>query len=366
MVDKGIVMPLTLAGHNNRVSPEKLNSFCVEAMLKSGMREIDAQTTARVLVTTDMWGIFTHGTRHLRNYLRKVRAGGIDTQLAPEVVSEGQVWAIIDGHGAIGMVPSCMAMELAIHKAKTYGLAYVGVKNSGHFGAAGYYANMAIPHDMIGVAMSNADVNMTVPGARGSTIGNNPLAYAIPAGREKSIFLDIALSAVAASKIFAAKGLGAAIPDNWIVDEKGLPTTDASHYPLSGSLLPMAGHKGYGLAVLVEVLAAVLTGSAVTTQAKSWLLDLAAFPNIGHAFLAIDIGAFMPIALFKERIDRMIREIHESPLAQGAEHIYLPGEMEWQKYEQQSKNGIDLPTDVMTDVIGIAEDVGLDATGLFN
>ncbi|MGL4649934.1 MAG: Ldh family oxidoreductase, partial [Caldilineaceae bacterium] len=122
-------------------------------MRKSGLGAEDARLVAEVLVTTDMWGIHTHGTRHLRNYLRKMRAGGIDTQAVPEVVSEGEVWAIIDGHAAIGMVPSCMAMELAIRKARTYGLAYVGVHNSGHFGAAGYYANMAIPHDMIGVAM---------------------------------------------------------------------------------------------------------------------------------------------------------------------------------------------------------------------
>jgi ureidoglycolate dehydrogenase (NAD+) len=355
---------MTSASSSRTVAPEKLKAFCVEALLKVGMREADAFTVATVLVTTDTWGIFTHGARHLRNYLRKIRAGGIDPQAAPEVVSEGPAWATIDGHAAIGMVPSCLAMELAIRKAQTFGLAYVGVRKSSHFGAAGYYANMAVPHDMIGLVMSNADPNMTAPGARVSVIGNNPLAFAVPAGQEKPVFLDIAMSTVAASKILAAKGLGVPIPENWIVDENGIPTISTSGYPLTGSLQPMAGHKGYGLAILIEVLSAVLTGAAVTTEVGRWISDLSRPPGTGHAFIAIDIGTIMPAMEFKARVDRMIRDIHAAPLAQGAERIYLPGEMEWEKRERAMQHGMTLPADVMADMIGIGEDVGLDAMGL--
>ncbi len=354
--------PTHFAGR--KIQPEKLEAFCAGALLEAGMSELDARTVATVLVTTDMWGIFTHGTRHLHNYLRKMQSGGINPQGVPKVISEGAAFALIDGDAAMGMVSACMAMELAIRKAKVCGVGYVGVRHSAHFGAAGYYVNMAVPHDMIGIAMSNADPNMTVPGARGSVIGNNPLAYAVPAGREKPIFLDIAMSTVASSKILAAQALGAPIPDNWLVDENGQPTTDASRYPFAGSLLPMGGHKGYGLAVLIEVLAAALTGAAVTREVKSWLLDLASSPNLGHAFLAIDVGALIPVEFFKERIDQMIQELHESPLAQGAERIYLPGEIEWENREKAQQYGIALPADVLADLVSIGQEMGIDSTGL--
>lgn len=350
---------------SRKIQPEKLEAFCAEALLCRGMREPDARTVATVLVTTDMWGIFTHGTRHLHNYLRKMQARGIDPLGVPKLISEGAAFALIDGDNAMGMVSACMAMELAIRKAKICGVGYVGVRNSAHFGAAGYYVNMAIPHDMIGIAMSNTDPNMTAPGARGSVIGNNPLAYAVPSGQEKPIFLDIAMSTVASSKILAAKASGAPIPDNWIVDANGVPTTDTSQYPYAGSLLPMGGHKGYGLALLIEVLAGALTGAAILGEAKSWLLNLESQPSLGHAFLAIDVAALMPVELFKARVDQMIRELHGAPLAQGAERIYLPGEMEWENREQAQQHGIPLPADVLADLISVGQEMGIDSNGLF-
>ena len=221
---------------SKRISPADLTDFCIRVMLKSNMREADARITAEVLVTTDTWGIYTHGTKHLRVYLSKLRAGGINAQAMPEVISEGPAWAIVDAHQAMAMVSSYKAMEQAIRKAKACGIGYVGVKNSTHFGAAGFYANMAVQNDMIGLAMSNVDANMTVPGARGAVIGNNPLAYAIPAGEEKPIFLDIAMSTVAAGKIYAAQGLGNTVPDTWLVDDDGLPVTTRVALPSGSSM----------------------------------------------------------------------------------------------------------------------------------
>jgi LDH2 family malate/lactate/ureidoglycolate dehydrogenase len=206
---------------------------------------------------------------------------------------------------------------------------------------------------------------MTVPGAKGKVLGTNPIAFATPAGAEKHVFLDIATSAVAATKIFSATALGKQIPDNWLVDEDGLPTTDPSQYPAKGAQLPMAGHKGYGLAVLVEILTAVLTGAAMLSQVKSWVLDLPEPTNEGHAFIAIDIGQMMPLAEFKDRMDWMIREIKSAPLAKGAERVYLPGEIELEKRERALAEGIVLPPDVVASLKGLAEDVGLDVSGLF-
>jgi LDH2 family malate/lactate/ureidoglycolate dehydrogenase len=255
-------------------------------------------------------------------------------------------------------------MTLAIAKAKENGVGYAGVKRSTHFGAAGYYASMALQHDMVGLAMSNVDANMTVPGARGNVIGNNPLAYAIPAGSEHPIMLDVALSTVAAGKIYAAQDRNLPIPDTWLVDGDGLPTTDISGYPRVGSLLPMAGHKGYGLALLVEVLAAVLTGAAMTSQVRLWGSKWDVPTDEGHAFIAIDAGAIMPLDLFQERVDWLVREIHAAPKASGSERIYLPGEMEWEKRAAAMEQGIDLPDDVRASLIRMAYEVGLDPGGL--
>jgi LDH2 family malate/lactate/ureidoglycolate dehydrogenase len=256
-------------------------------------------------------------------------------------------------------------MEVAIEKAKAEGIGYVGVRNSSHFGAAGYYANMAIGHDMIGVAMSNTDPNMTVPGGRKSVTGNNPLAYAAPAGEEYPIFLDIALSATASTKIFAAKAKGNSVPEGWITNADGLPTTELGDWPNVGSMLPMAGHKGYGLALLVEVLAGVLSGAGVTREVKPWLGQLAEPTNTGHTFIAIDVGKLMPIAVFKQRMDEMIRNIKNSPKAKGAERIWLPGEMEWERREAALREGILLPEIVLNSLAKLSREVGRDFQDLF-
>jgi ureidoglycolate dehydrogenase (NAD+) len=348
-----------------RVFPKDLEDFCIRAMLKSGIRDEDARITADVLVATDTCGVHTHGTKQLRTLLMNFRIGRLDAKAVPEVVAQGPSWAIVDGHYAMPMTSSCMAMELAIEKAKATGIAYVGVKHSSHFGAAGYYANMAAQKDMIGLSMCNVDPCMTVPGARGKILGTNPIAYAVPAGEERPIFLDIATSTVAASKVFAARALGKEIPDNWLVDDEGIPTTDPSGYPEGGALLPMAGHKGYGLALWVEILAGALTGAAMLSQVSSWVVDLPDPTDEGHAFIAIDVGSIMPIQEFKGRIDWLIREIKGSPKAKGSERIYLPGEMEWERRDKALKEGMQLPEDVIASLAGLAEDVGLDLKRLW-
>ncbi len=348
-----------------RVFPKDLEDFCLKAMLKSGIRDEDARITADVLVTTDTFGVYTHGTKQLRTLMKNFRSGRLDAQAVPEVVAQGPSWAIVDGHYAMPMTSSYMAMNLAIQKAKSTGVAYVGVKHSSHYGAAGYYANMAAKKDMIGLSMCNVDPCMTVPGARGKILGTNPIAYAVPAGTERPVFLDIATSTVAASKVFAARALGKQIPDNWLVDDEGVPTTDPNHYPEQGALLPMAGHKGYGLALLVEILTGALTGAAMLGQIQSWVLDLPDPTNEGHAFMAIDVGSMMPIQEFKNRMDWLIQEIRQSPRAKGSDRIYLPGEMEWEKRDQALKDGMQLPGDVIASLTGLAEDVGLDIRELF-
>ena len=345
---------------NGRVSVDELKAFCIRAMLKAGMREEDADATARMLVTTDTWGVYTHGTKQLRPLLKHMRDGGLDPRAIPEVVSEGPAWAHVDGHYAMPPVTSVLAMKTAIAKASSAGIAFAGVMHSSHFGAAGYYAMLAAEHDLIGLAMTNVDPFMTVPGAKGRVLGTNPITYAIPTGNERPVFLDMATSTVAASKVLAAATLGKSIPDTWIVDKEGNPTTDPTKLMEGGAMLPMAGYKGYGIALLIEILAGVLTGAGFTQDIKTWIIDTDARINQGHAFIAIDPNIMMPVQQFKDRMDELVRRIKATPTAPGTQRIYLPGEMEWDRRDDALANGIPLPEDVLVYLRGMAEDWGLE------
>ena len=344
---------------NGRIFVEDLHALCVAAMLRAGMRESDSVTTADVLVTTDTWGVFTHGTKQLRPLLRHMRDGGLDARATPQVVDEGPAWAHIDGCFAMPPVTAVMAMQTAIHKAHSGGVAFCGVMHSSHFGAAGYYAMMAAKRNLIGLAMTNVDPFMTVPGAKGRVLGTNPITYAIPTGSERPVFLDMATSTVAASKVFAASALGKPIPDTWIVDREGWPTTDPAQLMAGGAMQPMAGYKGYGIALLIEIMAGVLTGAAFMDDLKTWIIDTDARINQGHAFIAINPEIMMPLPEFKSRMDDLVRRIKATPTAPGASRIYLPGEMEWDRRDDALARGIPLPEDVIANLDGMVCDWGL-------
>lgn len=331
------------------ISVTALKNFSVEALIQAGLSEADANTTADVLVTTDTFGVLSHGTKNLYQYILKMQAGGINPKAVPTVETEGPAWAVIDGNAAIGMVTACKAMNLAIEKAKEVGIAYVGVRNSCHFGAAGYYANMAASQGMMGLSMSNGDPVMSIPNASGVVIGNNPFSFAVPLSGGKSVFLDVALSNVAALKVVMAKEKGISVPSDWLVDEEGRPTTDPSGFPGHASLQPMAAHKGYGFAIMVETLASVLTGAGMLSEVVSWNLRMNDKNNVGHAFLAIDVKKMMAPSLFEARMDSFVAQLHAAPKAAGKERIFVPGEMEWEKREKALKEDRLELTDVMAD-----------------
>ncbi len=308
----------------------------------TGMSSENAYLAAKVLATTDMWGDPFHGGMSLGKFVKIAREGGMNPLAEIEIVKEGDSWAIIDGKDGLGHVTSCKAMDFAIQKAKkNRGISIVGVKNSMHFGDAGYYALMAAKEDMIGLAMSNVNPVMTVPGGAGRILGNNPLAYAAPAGKEKPIFFDVAMSKVAGGKLHYAKAKGENIPEGWAIDSLGNPLTDPSLFHKNGgALLPMAEHKGYGFALLVEILAGVITGAAMTKDISVWEEECSTPSNEGHSFLAINIESLMPLEKFKIRMDSLIKYIKASPKAQGVDRIYLPGEMELEREEKAKKEGV--------------------------
>lgn len=343
-----------------KITVENLAAFSAEALRKAGLGPEEARLSAEALVTTDTWGVFTHGTKNLAGYIRRIKAGGIRAGGVPKTVAEGPAWAMVDGDSALGMVASSFAANVAAEKARKCGLGYAGLRHSCHFGAAGYYAWLIAKQGMIGVAMSNDTPTVTVPGARNAVLGSNPLAYAIPVEGENPILLDMATSTVAGGKVFTAAARGESIPDHWLVDAEGLPTTNPKIFPEAGSLTPMAGHKGYGIALLIETLSAVLTGASIAGHVLSWSFADASLPtNHGAAFVAIDTDAMMPKAEFQNRLRQTIREIREAPKAKGCDRIYVPGEMEWERRDRALAEGIDLPEEISERLKALAAELGL-------
>lgn len=213
----------------------ELSNFCKTALMAQGVSEKNAQVTTALLIEADEMGIHSHGVKNLHKYIEKIRLGKLNPACQIEVISDMPGCAVLDAHNSIGMVSGYRGMKLAMEKARKTGIGYVCVRNSCHFGAGGVYSNLAAREGMFGIAMSNTDPNMAIPGTIGMTIGNNPFSYAYPKENGQSVFLDIALSATAALKINKAKQAHEQIPNTWLIDDHGNATTDPSWYGIQHS-----------------------------------------------------------------------------------------------------------------------------------
>lgn len=348
-----------------RVPVESLRSFCLAALRQAGLNEADADVTADALVTTDTMGVFTHGTKLLGGYLNRLRGGGYRATARPRIEREGPAWAVIDGESALGQVGGVFAMQAAIDKARTVGVAYVGLRNTGHIGAAGYYAAHAARSGLIAMVVGNDVPSVAAPGSRAAVLGSNPLAYGIPVEGSEPILLDMATAAVAGGKVYAAHQRGEPIPATWLIGPDGQPTTDGSLYPQHAALAPMAGHKSYGIGLWAEILAGVLPGGAMTWQVGTWMFDPADKPSQHNAgFIAINVATIAPPEDFAARIQHLIDEIHAAPTAAGIDRVLLPGEREWSLRQQSHATGIDLPEDVRAKLRQVAADYQLTADWL--
>lgn len=325
-----------------------------EIMKKVGFSEEDAKITADVMITNDKLGIKTHGSFHIKTYIKKIIEGGINASGNVEVVREGPTWAIVDAQDSLGMVAGWKAMELAIQKSSQIGMTYVGVVNSSHFGSCARFGLMAAEKGKIALIMTNTFKNMSVPGGRGKIIGNAPIGYAIPAGRHYPVIFDVATSEVALTKVLRAAANDEKIPKGWISDEKGLTTSDpkAPNY----SLLPFAGHKGYGFAFFIEVMTGILSGGAFLSQVgQDWMTNYSAKSCVSHGFVLLDVSLILGEETFKERMDQAIEEIHNSQLAEGSNKIFLPGEMEMLNKTRAEKEGLLLDDVVINNVKDVCE-----------
>jgi LDH2 family malate/lactate/ureidoglycolate dehydrogenase len=324
-----------------------LSAWVEQAFVRAGLAPADATIAAEPLILSDSMGVFTHGTKLLPGYLKKLVARGSRPDARPRIIRQGPGFAVVDGDAALGQIGCHFAVEVAIEKARMVGVAFVGLRNTGHIGAAGAQAVRAAREGFFALVVGNDRPSVAAAGSRGPVLGSNPLAWAAPVPGSDPIFLDIATAAVAGGKVYAAVARGEPIPPTWLVDERGLPTTDGSSYPQHASLAPMSGHKGYGIGVLAEWLSGILPGGAVTTQVGSWLFDSPGAPTLHNAgFIVLDVAAIADPVDYAASLGRFAEEVRGAAPAEGIDRVRLPGDIEWERHRQSLAAGIALPADV--------------------
>ncbi len=343
-----------------RVKIDDIRNRTIAAFEKVGVGNNDARIITDVLLETEMRGVFTHGFMRLERYINCIKSGGIKTDGNYETVYDSPSWVSIDGKDNLGIVISYKAMKLAMEKAKQTGVGIVNVKGSHHFGAAGYYTSMCADNNMVGMSMSNGDILIAATGSGEKTIGNNPFSYAFPANKYGKIVYDIAMSYTSDRKVVQMDKEGKKLPEGWIIDRNGKATTDPGEYEKGGTLLPFGGYKGYGLAMMVETLAATLSGAAMTKNVHAWNEDENCGGNVGHFFMALDISKLGNPDEYKERVDEMIDEIKNSKKAEGVEKIYYPGEIETGKLALCKETGyVEILDETMESVERTERELGL-------
>ncbi len=337
------------------VESTRLQALCARVLQHAGIPGADAQFVARSLVEADLRGIHSHGSMRLGRYVRELEER--ITNPGPDIrtLEEGPAYARVDGDGGLGQLVGRHAMQVCMAKARTAGSAAVTACRSRHFGAAGFFALMALEHDLIGAAMTVASPRLAPTGGTLPLFGNNPLAMAIPGAPDFPLLVDFATGSIAAGNLELAAASGAPIPPGVARDLEGRPTTDPK-VALRGAIVPIGEHKGYGLTLLIEILAGLLGGSPYFGIEKSAVDEHVREQGIGHFFMAIDPSRFMPIARFKEAIARMVARTKASPRMPGVEEIFLPGEIEARRRQERLQQGIPLaaPTVQMLGELGSA------------
>jgi LDH2 family malate/lactate/ureidoglycolate dehydrogenase len=301
----------------------------------------DARIVADHLVEADLRGVHSHGVIRVPTYVAALKAGKINPRPKIEVIEDHGGQIVMDGDNGLGQLTAFRANELAIERGKEHGLAAVALRRSTHCGAMAYYAIRARAADLIGLAITNAGMNMTPIGGTAKIVGNNPFAIAVPTTREWPMVLDIATSVVAGGKLDVARSKGESIPLGWARDKDGNPTTDPVA-ARAGSLEPVGGHKGLALAVMLDVLAGVLSGG----RFGGMLGVDKGESGMGQFFLTIDVTRFMPLDTFKARMDELIDQIHTSPKQPGVNRIYVAGEIEYDLESARRGTGVPLEESV--------------------
>lgn len=344
------------------ITKEKLEAYCIKLLVSRGINRGDAKITADAILYADLRGIDSHGVMRFVTYLQRLDQGLISRENNITTVTESDTFAVIDGGNYIGPVAAKVAMDKAIEKAKKNVVGIALVRNNHHYGACSYYSSMALKHDMIGFTASNTAPLMAPTGGKKRLIGNNPFSFAAPAGKYNPFILDMACSVVAAGKILLAEKNGKTIPIGWALDKEGKPTESPYEgFEGGGMLLPIGEHKGYGMAVMLDILSGVLTGSAFGTEVKA-IKDFSSKGSLGtgHFMAALNIEPILGVQFFKNRMDQLIEEIKSCPTAEDVDEIMIPGEISQRVYEERIKQGIPINRSIVNDLNELGKIVGID------
>jgi L-2-hydroxycarboxylate dehydrogenase (NAD+) len=343
---------------------EELRDYMTRVLEKAGATREDAAISADVLLSADMRGVESHGIIRLFPYYHdRLRSGMINPAPQMRVMRETAATLALDGDNGLGHPTGYRAMQRCVARARESGAAVATVCNSNHYGIAGYYAMMALSHDMIGLSFTNAGALVAPTYGRTAMLGTNPIAVAAPSGNELPYVLDMATSIVPIGKVTVFERAGLEIPYGWGIDSQGEVTTDPRQVFYGGALMPlggtdeMRGYKGYGLALLVEILSGVLAGAAfgadVDPDGKRFL------SRIGHCFVALRVDAFRPLADFQRDMDALIDQLKQSPKAAGQERIYIHGEKEFARVERSRHEGVPILAEVVNHLVRDGEKAGV-------
>jgi len=326
-----------------RVTFEHLRDFMDRAFQKAGLPDTDATTVATLMAEAELQGSDGHGAIRLAPYLRRIREGGINRHPHITIEREKPAMALLNGDNGMGHLVMKRAALLAVEKARTAGVAWVGAHLSNHAGPASLYARMALPHDMIGLyfAVGNAN-HLPAWGGLSMLLSTNPMACAVPTAREPAVVLDMATTVAAYGKVKAKAQRGEMMPEGWMVDRSGKPLLDPKRAD-EGFLLPIGGYKGYGLALIIGLLAGTLNGAAMGKDVIDFNSDFKSVGDTGQAILAIDPAAFGDIDQFKAAVDAVVRDLRASERMPGIERVWLPGEQSYEKRNAFRRAGIPLP-----------------------
>lgn len=347
-----------------------LIDFCRDVFVRHGLSREDATLSGRVLVAADARGIPSHGVARLARYVAGLESGAIVADAVTATLHETPLSVALDARGAMGIPASEKAMQAVLGKARQSGAGFATVRDSNHFGIAAWYAMQALEHDMIGIAMTNtAALGVPTDGTR-CLFGTNPIAFAAPADKEHAFVLDMATTAVPRGKIEVYARQGKPLPDGWAADARGRHASDAPSlldsmnryaggglHPLGGAGTPFGGQKGYGLAVMVDILCGALAGHAFGQHVRD---NADSAGRVGHFFAAFRIDMFRPAQEFRRDMDQLLEELRTSPPAEGRERVYYAGLKEIEAEEASARRGVAIEAEVAATLSDIGKHVGID------
>ena len=337
-----------------KVDVNTLRKFGVEVFQKAGLSEKDAEVCMDSFIESDLRGIHTHGTTHLKAYCKRIEFGTASTGSDIEIVETSPSTLVVDSKHAVGMSAAMNIMEKCIEKAKISGACFASVKNGCHYGFGGYFPMKAAEQGMISFCISNTPALVVPFGGADPILGTNPLSVAIPAGNYPALVLDMATSVVAKGKISLALKEGKTIPKGWAVDKDGNDTTDPAAANI-GALMPFGGPKGYAIGLIISILSSALSGSAIDINIPRFWEETDKLTNIGYFMGCIDISKFVDLDIFKERVDSIFRLLKNSRPASGFKEVMMPGEIEYNLTKANLENGIEMSDISMKEMKELAE-----------